>query len=305
MNIGVIGLGRMGISIVDRLIKAGHTVVGFDSNEKTCQEATKIGVSKTSSLQELAKTNHIFWLMVPAGEIVDNVIDELKVHLKPGDIIIDGGNSNFNDTIKRFKKLGKSSIHLLDCGTSGGLYGRKIGFSLMIGGDESIFKKVEKLFMAIAAPNGYGYMGPAGAGHYVKMIHNGIEYALLQSYAEGLHLLKEGHYKNLDLEKITSVWNNGSVIRSWIVDLLQKIFSQDQELHDISGTIEENFTGQWTLKEAKKQKIPIDLIERSLQIRAWSRKSGGNYGTKLVAMLRNKFGGHSIKLATKVKKEKK
>ena len=165
----------------------------------------------------------------------------------------------------------------------------------MIGGNEKPFSQVEEIFKAIAAPNGYGYMGPSGSGHYVKMIHNGIEYALLQSYAEGLHLIKDGHYDNLDLEKITDVWSNGSVIRSWITDLLNNIFSQDQQLTDISGEIGENKTGRWTLDEAKKQQVPIDLIERSLDIRTKSRKDGGNFGTKVVAMLRNQFGGHPVK----------
>lgn len=295
MNICIIGLGKMGLSIVDRLIKAGHSVWGYDPQESSRLEAEKIGAHSVTTIDGLTEKANLFWLMVPAGEAVDKVLASLKPVLKKNDIVVDGGNSNFHETIRRHNELQANGIELLDCGTSGGLKGRDIGFSLMIGGNEKPFSQVEEIFKAIAAPNGYGYMGPSGSGHYVKMIHNGIEYALLQSYAEGLHLIKDGHYDNLDLEKITDVWSNGSVIRSWITDLLNNIFSQDQQLTDISGEIGENKTGRWTLDEAKKQQVPIDLIERSLDIRTKSRKDGGNFGTKVVAMLRNQFGGHPVK----------
>ncbi|MFH1254791.1 MAG: decarboxylating 6-phosphogluconate dehydrogenase [bacterium] len=294
MKIGIIGLGRMGNAIAYRLIKYGYEVWGFDSDGKNSKLASADGVKTVTTLQDITHYINIFWLMVPAGEIVDSVINALIPNLKQGDIIIDGGNSNFKDTVRRYQNLISQKINYIDCGTSGGLHGRDIGFSLMIGGDKKVFESLEPIFKSIAAPQGYAYMGPSGAGHYVKMIHNGIEYALLQSYAEGFHLLKDGAYKDLDLEKISDVWNHGSIIRSWILELAQNVFAQDQNLTEISGKIGENKTGRWTLDEAKEQNIPVDLIERSLEIRAHSRQDGGNYATKVVAMLRNQFGGHAI-----------
>ena len=290
----------MGLIIAERLLKAGHEVCGFDLSEPSQKKAQELGVDVAESLEKLAKKTRKFWLMIPAGDPVDRVLETLSEFLQPGDIIIDGGNSYFQNTIKRYKMLAEKNVLYMDCGTSGGVKGKEIGFSLMIGGDKETFETIEPLFKAIAAPDGYGYMGPSGAGHYVKMIHNGIEYSLLQAYAEGLHLLKDGHYKDLDFEKITNVWENGSVIRSWIVELLHDIFSRDQKLEDISGEIGENMTGRWTMDEAEKQNIAMDLLKRSLEVRKESRKSGGNYATKIIAMLRNAFGGHEVK-----KKEKK
>jgi len=295
MNIGVIGLGRMGMSIADRLVKAGHHVFGFDPNAGVASDAEKVGVTFIKDFDDLPEHVNIFWLMVPAGDTVDKVINDLEQHLKPGDIVIDGGNSFFKNTIKRHKRLAEQQVSFLDCGTSGGLKGREIGFSLMIGGDVDAFEKVKPLFEAIAALNGFALLGPAGAGHYVKTIHNGVEYALLQSYAEGCHLIKEGVYKDIDLAKVTQVWSNGSVIRSWITELLHDIFISDQDLKNISGFIDENKTGRWTSDIAKEVGVPVKTIEDALAVRAWSRETGGNYGTKVVAMLRNAFGGHAVK----------
>ena len=348
MNIGLIGLGKMGCAIAYRLIKDNHTVFGFDNNERAREDAKKVGVEVCDDLQKLTEHVGVIWLMLPAGKIVDEVIEKIKPFIKNEFIIIDGGNSNFNDSARRAHALKQSKIDFLDCGTSGGLKGKDIGFCLMIGGEEEVFKKLEFVFKSVAfegsvrsdpsihssslkatkntqderlnkesigsfssahpecfaeqnvskgelSQKGYAYMGPAGAGHYVKMIHNGIEYSILQSYAEGFDLLKNGSYKNLDLEKISGVWKNGSVIRSWILDLTHEVFAQDQELKNISGAIGENATGRWTLDEAEKQNIPMDLLQKSLDIRAKSRETGGNFATKVVAMLRNKFGGHAVK----------
>ena len=303
LKIGVVGLGRMGHAIAYRLIQGGHQVVGFDASQQAQDDAQKIGVTCVQTLGELAQQVRIFWLMVPAGDVVDQVIASLLVHMRPEDIIIDGGNSLFHDSLRRHDELRVKNIHFLDCGTSGGLLGQEIGFSLMIGGDQEIFKKLIPVFDAIAAQNGYAYLGPSGAGHYVKMVHNGIEYALLQAYAEGFHLLaKQSHYKNLDLAQVSGVWRHGSVIRSWILDLAHNVFLKDQKLDGISGEIGENLTGRWTLDEAKKQGVPVDLIERALEIRALSRQTGGNYGTKVVALLRNQFGGHAVKKISDQKK---
>lgn len=294
MKIGIIGLGRMGNAIASRLIAGGHEVWGFDNDKNITTLALAIGVNSAVDIQDLTTHVNIFWLMVPAGDIVDDVIGELLKYLKPGAIIIDGGNSNFKDSVRRYEFLKFKKIDFVDCGTSGGLHGKDFGFSLMVGGDKKIFEGLEPIFKSIAAPLGYAFMGSAGAGHYVKMIHNGIEYALLQTYAEGFHLLKQGKYKDLDLEKISNVWNHGSIIRSWILQLAHNIFVYDQNLTEVSGKIGENKTGRWTLDEANEQGIPVDLIERSLEIRSESRQTGGNYATKIVAMLRNQFGGHEL-----------
>ncbi len=294
MKLGIIGLGRMGMSIAKRVLKSGNEVIGYDQNIQACKSLAKIGGVVASSILDITDNARVIWLMVPAGEAVDSVLKILEPALRSNDIIIDGGNSFFEDSVRRSKFLAKKKVYYLDCGTSGGLHGEKIGFSLMIGGDKKAFNKIKSLISIIASKNGFAYIGNSGSGHYVKMVHNGIEYALLQSYAEGFHLLREGAYKNLDLEKIAHVWNHGSIIRSWILELLENIFTEDQKLEHISGEIGENKTGFWTSQEAKKRNVSIKLIKDALNIRAASRKNGGDYGTKLVAMLRGKFGGHEV-----------
>lgn len=295
LKIGLVGLGRMGLSIVYRLVKAGHEVIGFDFSEQAREQAHALGAAVVMKLEEITSDLDALWLMVPAGDPVDEVIKQVLPTLSKKTIIVDGGNSNFHDSIRRAEFLAQQGIAFLDCGTSGGLHGRDIGFSLMIGGDKTAYETLISAFQALAAPGGYEYMGPAGAGHYVKMIHNGIEYSMLQAYAEGFDLLKNGHYHNLDLEKISSVWSNGSIIRSWCLELAQQVFKHEQNLSAISGEIGENKTGQWTLDEAKKAHVPMKMLDQALAIRAWSRESGGNYGTKVVAMLRHAFGGHPVK----------
>lgn len=294
VTVGLVGLGKMGLAIAYRLAKVGHAVVGFDPNHQAQQEAISCGVICVGTLQELFCKSQVIWIMVPAGKTVDDVIQLSKEVLRSDHIIIDGGNSFFKDSIRRAQELNNQKVPFLDCGTSGGLHGKELGFSLMIGGSEIAFKKIEPVFQAIAAPSGYAYVGPAGAGHFVKMVHNGIEYAALQAYAEGFHVLKQGPYK-LDLEQISSVWNHGSIIRSWILELAHRVFKQDQSFVDISGDIGENLTGQWTVDVAHEHNVPVRTIEDALNIRAWSRQTGGNYATKLVALLRHEFGGHPIK----------
>jgi len=306
MKIGLIGLGRMGNAIAYRLRKGKHAVVAYDRDKDAVKKVKQIGVKAAQSIEDLAKQCGIVWLMVPAGDVVDNSLEELKPHLKAHDIIIDGGNSHFEDTVRRAKSCARKKIYYLDCGTSGGIKGKSIGFSLMVGGNEGAYEKIKPILKSLAAPRGYGYMGPSGAGHYVKMVHNGVEYALLQAYADGFNLLKNGDYKDLDLETIANVWSNGSVIRSWIVDLLSEIFEDGQDFKTISGAIGENKTGLWTMQEAKKYDVPQELLDRALHARSWSRKTGGNYATKLVALLRNKFGGHPVKLKDeKIRRAKK
>jgi 6-phosphogluconate dehydrogenase len=243
----------------------------------------------------------VIWIMVPAGKPVDDVLAALRSHLQAGDLIIDGGNSHFKDSIRRCSDVQKINVHFLDCGTSGGVHGKELGFALMVGGDRAAFAMAAPIFKALAVGGdcGYAYLGPSGAGHYVKMVHNGIEYALLQAYAEGFHLLKDGSYKDLNLEQVCQVWNGGSVVRSWIVELARQVFERDQALTSVGGQIGENKTGQWAVDEAHERCVPVKMIEDALAIRAWSRETGGNYATKVVAMLRHQFGGHAVKQTKK------
>jgi len=297
MNVGVIGLGKMGNAIAYRLVQAGHIVYGFDPYDEAKLEAEKAGVMVTAAIPEVAKEARVIWLFVPAGELVDNVIMQLLPHLQPGDIIIDGGNSKYTDSIRRAESLKADNIIFLDCGTSGGVHGRTNGFCLMFGGDKAAYAAIAHLCEAIAAPHGVGYVGPSGAGHYVKMVHNGIEYGILQAYAEGFQIIHEGTFEKeaLDLKEVTRIWSNGSVIRSFLLDLAHDVFMQDQALTTISGEIKEGGTGKWTLEEARANNIPVPVLDASLRVRAWSRDTGGNYATKVVQMLRHAFGGHPIK----------
>ena len=299
MKIGIIGLGKMGEAIAYRAIQAGLSVIGYDVSTIAQENAQKIGVVLLSRIADFAQHDDIrvFWLMVPPGEPVDHVINELKPSLKEGNIIIDGGNSKFVDSMQRARILEMFNIFFMDCGTSGGIRARETGFCLMVGGKEHIFTFIEPLLKVIAMPNGYALLGPSGAGHYTKMVHNGIEYALLQSYAEGFHLLKEGVFKDahLDLEKIASLWNHGSVIRSWILELIQEIMHEDQDFSSIKGYIAATGMGEWTVEQGHLSKVPVTLIEDALKIRLASQvKDDGNYATKLVSLLRNKFGGHAV-----------
>ena len=234
--------------------------------------------------------------MVPQGELVDKVIAQLRPFLKAGDIVIDGGNSQFSDSISRAHDLALDNIFFIDCGTSGGIHGRENGFCLMIGGNKKAYDTIEPLCKAVSAPGGCAYVGPSGAGHYVKMVHNGIEYGLLQAYAEGFDLLKNGQFKDqqLDLAKIAQLWNHGSIIRSWILELVQEIMEDDSNLKGIKGNVASTGMGKWTVEQAHESGVSVPVIEESLEVREWSEKTGGNYATKIVAMLRNKFGGHAV-----------
>lgn len=298
MRVGIIGLGRMGEAIAYRAVQAGHEVIGFDTNLQACKQAKKEGVEIANSLKDLVYNSvEVIWFMVPPGQLIDDLIAQLEPHLSSDIIIIDGGNSRFTDSKRRAYRLAQKDISFLDCGTSGGLQGRKNGFCLMVGGLERVYTRVVTLLKAIAAPEGYAHVGPSGAGHYVKMIHNGIEYALLQAYAEGFHLLKEGAFKkdNLDLVHISHLWNHGSVIRSWILELVHEIMIHDQDFTGISGEIESTGMGEWMVQEANEQNVSVPVIEKSLYVRAVSKETGGDYGTKIVAMLRKAFGGHRVK----------
>jgi 6-phosphogluconate dehydrogenase len=293
-TIGIIGLGRMGMAIAHRLITAKHTVIGFDINTHSRNMAQHDGIEYVEFISDCAAQADIIWLMVPAGKAVDDALAGIQGSIRKDVIIIDGGNSFYKDSINRAKNLAQSGIQFLDCGTSGGLFGKENGFSLMIGGNKHAYEKALPIFQAIAAPHGYAHVGPSGAGHFVKMVHNGIEYALMQAYAEGFQILKQGPFPDLNLEQIASVWNHGAIVRSWLLELTQQIFSRGSNFDDISGAIGENKTGQWTVAIAKENGIPVNVIEEALKIRAWSRETGGNYATKLVALMRHEFGGHKL-----------
>lgn len=295
MNVGIVGLGKMGNAVADRLVRGNNTVYGFDTMIRARQAARDVSVTIVDSIASITDTARIIWLMVPAGDAVDTVLKELRPHLKRGDIIVDGGNSKFTDSMRRAAVLIKDGIHFLDCGTSGGVQGRKMGFCLMVGGNKEAYDYIFPLFQAIAAPGGAIYVGRSGTGHYVKMVHNGIEYALLEAYAEGFQLIKEGIFKDsdLNLECISSVWNHGSIIRSFILELVNDIFKHNQDLTRVSGKINQTGMGKWTVEQAQKENVVIPVIEKAVEVRGWSQKTGGNYATKLVALLRNAFGGHS------------
>ncbi len=297
MNVAMIGLGKMGEALAYRAVNAGHTVFGFDVNKESRALAQENGVHTVEKITDFSgKDIHVYWLMVPQGPLVDIVIEQLRPLLEAGDIIIDGGNSKFTDSMRRAQELALKDVFFIDCGTSGGVRGREHGFCLMVGGERKAYDQIEQLLVSVAAFDGCTYVGPSGAGHYVKMVHNGIEYGILQAYAEGFHLLKNGEFESahLDLEKIASLWNHGSIIRSFILELVEDVFKDDQDLNDIAGNVAATGMGKWTVEAAHRSDIPVPVIEESLNVRTRSEQDGGNYGTKIVAMLRNKFGGHIV-----------
>lgn len=302
MKIGIIGVGRMGEALVYRTSNAGFEVVVFDVDTHAAKALVGGAVTQADSLEQLAQQVSLFWLMIPAAYI-DQTLAVLLQHAQKGSVIIDGGNSKFTDSIDRAQRASEKGMSFIDCGTSGGLHGREIGFSLMIGGSFETFTQLTPVWNAVAAPNGYAYMGRSGSGHYVKMVHNGIEYGLLQAYAEGFNLIKHGSFKDdkLNLETITRVWQHGSIIRSWILHLSNQVFTRDQDLEDISGVIGQLGTGKWTVEEAHRMNIPVDCIERAVHIRNESEKTGGNYATKVVALLRKAFGGHALQETSREK----
>lgn len=291
-RIGLVGLGRMGLGLTQRWLSKGFTVVGYDLFVTATIQHDSF--SQVKELEQLVSNSDVIWLMIPAGDPVKTIVNELVLLCKAGAVVIDGGNSFFKDSVAAAQILQEKNINFLDCGVSGGLYGIEHGFSLMIGGQQKVFFEYEDIFKAVAAPYGYCYIGPSGSGHYVKMVHNGIEYALLQAYAEGFNLLKHGQYKDLDLAAISKVWQHGAIIDSFILKLVHEVLSEDQTFANISGKVAESGTGRWTVEEAREQSIPVKLIEDALTIRIESQISGGNYATKLVALLRNKFGGHAV-----------
>ncbi|APX98035.1 phosphogluconate dehydrogenase (NAD(+)-dependent, decarboxylating) [Natronorubrum daqingense] len=295
MQLGVIGLGRMGQIVVDRTLEAGHDVVAFDLEPDAVATAADAGAEPAESISDLVDrlgAEKRIWLMVPAGDAVDATLEELDGHLEADDVVVDGGNSYFEDSVRRAEAC---SAAYLDCGTSGGPAGAELGFSLMVGGPEWAYDELVPVFDAVATgPDGHERMGPAGSGHYVKMIHNGVEYALMQTYGEGFELLHEGRY-DLDLESVASVWNNGAVIRSWLLELCEEAFREEgSDLGDVADRIEGGSTGTWTVQEALEQEVPLPLIYTALSERFGSRADDGRFSRRLASRLRYGFGRHDV-----------
>jgi len=293
-KIGFIGLGKMGSMMVENLLSKKYKVVAYNRSPEPVKKIAKKGAIPANSIEELViklPKPRVIILMVTAGKPIDTVLKSITPLLSKGDIMIDGGNSYYEDSVRRYKKLKQKRIHYLDMGTSGGLTGARNGASLMIGGDKSIFKKIEPLFRDLAVKDGYGYMGPSGAGNFVKTVHNGIEYAILESYAEGYGLLDKSTY-NLDLRNISRVWSHGSVIRSWITELAEQAFAKHHnKLKSYSGKIGGGETGKWTQMIAKKLKCDVHTLEHAIAKRKKSQKSQ-TFSTKFISAIRYEFGGH-------------
>jgi 6-phosphogluconate dehydrogenase len=296
MQLGMIGLGRMGSNMTLRLLQGGHQVVAYDRNPAAVKALAEKGAVESASLEEMGqklKPPRIFWLMIPAGPPVDDTIQSLQASLSQGDLVIDGGNSNYKDSIRRSEDLRSRQVDFLDVGVSGGVWGLKVGFCLMIGGSETVFKQVEPIFKTLAPPNGYACVGPSGAGHYSKMVHNGIEYSMMQGYAEGFEILKASPYK-YDLVQLATLWNQGSVIRSWLLELAQDVFERDPQLSRLKGYVEDSGEGRWTLEEALEHDVPMPALGMSVFMRFRSRQED-SFSAKVIAALRNEFGGHPVK----------
>jgi len=296
MQLGLIGLGRMGSGMTLRLLQGGHQVMVYDRVPAAGAALAGKGATVTGSLEDLGqklKAPRILWLMIPAGPPVDDTIQRLSGTLSPGDIIIDGGNSNYKDSIPRAETLRSQQIEFLDVGVSGGIWGLKVGFNLMVGGNQAVFKQAEPIFQTLAPADGYAYVGASGAGHYAKMVHNGIEYSMLQSYAEGFEILKAAPF-GFDLAQLARLWNHGSVIRSWLLELAQNAFERDPELSRIRGYVEDSGEGRWTLEEAIDHAVPAPALAMSLFMRYRSRQDD-SFSAKVLAALRNEFGGHPVK----------
>jgi 6-phosphogluconate dehydrogenase len=297
-EVGFIGLGKMGRAIVRRLLKHEYQVMAYDLLPEAIKVVEAQGANGISSLEELIshlQPQRIIWLMVPAGDPVDEVINRLvNIGLNVGDIIIDGGNSNYHDTIRRATALEARGVFYLDVGVSGGPGGAEVGFSLTVGGSKSAYKTIEPILEILATPEGYAYIGPSGSGHFVKMVHNAIEYGMMQAIGEGFELLANGPYKSLDLETIARVWRHGSVIRSFLIELAERAFEKDPKLIKVADYVEDTGEGRWALQEAINFNIPFDTIAHALFARMCSRQDE-SFAAKVVAILRHEFGGHEIK----------
>jgi len=295
MELGLIGLGRMGANMAQRLLNGGHRTVAYDRDPDAVRVVENAGAVGAGSLEELVRKlspPRAVWLMVPAGDPVEQTIQSLAPLLSPDDTVIDGGNSYYKDSVRRAESLKKQRLHFLDVGTSGGIWGLKVGYCLMIGGEEEAFRRLEPVFRTLAPEDGYAHVGPSGAGHFAKMVHNGIEYGLLQAYAEGFELLHASAYE-LDLAQLARLWNHGSVVRSWLLELAEKALAADPGLASVKGYVEDSGEGRWTVLEAVDRGVPMPVTTLSLLSRFRSRQEE-SFGAKVIAALRREFGGHAV-----------
>jgi len=298
VELAILGLGRMGANMALRLLQGGHRVVVWNRSPEPRQAMAAKGAVAAASLPELVhelRPPRVLWMMVPAGTVVQQTMDELLGLASPGDILIDGGNSNYRDSVRRAALARERGIGFVDAGTSGGVWGLQVGYCLMIGGAEQDFRRLEPIFKTLAPPDGYAHVGPSGAGHFAKMIHNGIEYGLLEAYAEGFELLHASPY-GFDARQLARLWNRGSVVRSWLLELAERAFARDPELKSIRGYVEDSGEGRWTVQEAIDQGVPAGVLAQALFTRFRSRQDD-SYSARVIAALRQEFGGHSVKPA--------
>ena len=304
MELGIIGLGRMGGNMARRLARGGHRVVAYNrspekARELAAEEPNAVAVTTLEEMAQELDPPRTAWVMVPAGDVTEGTIDHLLEILDPGDVIIDGGNSNHHDTARRADKISARGLHFVDVGTSGGIWGVTEGYSMMVGGETAIVDRLRPIFQTLAPgpDRGWGHVGPSSAGHFVKMVHNGIEYGLVQAYAEGFEILKARDDLDLDLHQVSEIWRYGSVVRSWLLDLIAAALEEDQDLSDIQGFVSDSGEGRWTVNDAIDLDVPAPVIALSLFMRFGSRQDE-SYAAKLLAAMRNQFGGHEIKRAT-------
>ncbi len=298
MQIAIVGLGKMGGNMVKRLLQGGHKVVAYDRDAAAVEKVVKDGATGASSLADVVSkmaAPRAVWVMVPSGKPTEDTIVELSKLMQANDVVIDGGNSNFRDSMRRAKELEGKKLRFLDAGTSGGVWGLEVGYCLMVGGDESAYKHCEPALTTLAPKNGVAYFGKAGAGHFSKMVHNGIEYAMMQAYAEGFELLKASEF-NYDLRVLTKVWCQGSVVRSWLLELAQLAFEKDPELKALKPWVEDSGEGRWTVNEAIAHAVAVPTIAAALFARFVSRQEN-SFSMRVLAALRNEFGGHAVKKA--------
>jgi 6-phosphogluconate dehydrogenase len=299
MELGMIGLGRMGSNMTRRLLRGGHSVVVYDPDKEVVDALTEEGANGAGSVAELIgqlSTPRAVWVMVPAGEATENTINSLAAELASGDTVIDGGNSNYKDSMRRAIALSVRGMHFLDVGTSGGIWGLDEGYCLMVGGDSDVYQRLEPIFQTLAPSpeEGYGYVGRSGAGHFVKMVHNGIEYGLMEAYAEGFELMQSKHDFTLDLAQIARIWQRGSVVRSWLLDLTGAALGEDPGLQNIGAYVEDSGEGRWAIEESLELAVPLPVITEAVQMRFRSRQANPFSG-RLLAALRNQFGGHAVR----------
>ena len=297
MKLGMVGLGKMGANMTTRLLRADHQVVAYDVDAAAVARAEQGGAVPAGSLDDLVAAldpPRLVWVMVPAGEITANTLHDLGDRIDSGDTIVDGGNSRYSNTIAHAEKLAAKGITLLDAGTSGGIWGLEEGFCLMVGGDAGAFARARPVFESLAPPDGYAHVGPSGAGHFVKMVHNGIEYALMQSYAEGLEILRSSNQFDIDLGQVTELWRHGSVVRSWLLDLAARALEEDPDLTAVTDYVEDSGEGRWTIETAVASAVPAPVIALSLMARFRSRQDE-SFSAKVLAALRREFGGHAVR----------